>query len=569
MNEWFKKTIEQIKALWGKWTTVQKIILLAVVVAAVVLIILLFSMSARPSMVPLITAPIADESDREQISIRLDQEGIKHTVSADGKIFVEDQKTARKMIALLAREDLLPEESSPWDVFQMDRWTVTQFEREIKQRQAITQRLEQFIEALPEIDSAEVILVLPEDEIFTESQNPVTASIIITPMPGTDITTNRKKLEGIVTLVKKGVEGLLDENIAITDHNGYLLNDFAGMADFDDLELVKRQIREKTLLERQYKSQMVMELSKIFTSERVRVTGVSIEMSFDKITEETTEYFPIEITPEDPRTPYPDRVTIPNVPRSIQQIDETFEGTGFNPQGPPGQEGQTPPAYQDLDNLLGKYENTSSTENYEVNERNTVEERSPWDIEKITASVVIDGIWKWEYDDDGEVVLNPDGSIKRIYLPVADEDLSKAKGLVEGALGLDKARGDKVTVEHLQFDRSKEHLEEDQKFRNQARLRQTILYSLIGVAAVVIAFIAFRLVSREAERRRRLREEELSRQHQAMREAALRSAEEEGLEVEMSVEERARLEMQENAINMAREHPEDVAQLIRTWLVEE
>jgi flagellar M-ring protein FliF len=27
--------------------------------------------------------------------------------------------------------------------------------------------------------------------------------------------------------------------------------------------------------------------------------------------------------------------------------------------------------------------------------------------------------------------------------------------------------------------------------------------------------------------------------------------------------------MQENATNMAREHPEDVAQLIRTWLVEE
>jgi flagellar M-ring protein FliF len=55
------------------------------------------------------------------------------------------------------------------------------------------------------------------------------------------------------------------------------------------------------------------------------------------------------------------------------------------------------------------------------------------------------------------------------------------------------------------------------------------------------------------------------------REAALRSAEEEeeGMEVGMSVEDRARMEMQENAINMAREHPEDVAQLIRTWLAEE
>ena len=53
------------------------------------------------------------------------------------------------------------------------------------------------------------------------------------------------------------------------------------------------------------------------------------------------------------------------------------------------------------------------------------------------------------------------------------------------------------------------------------------------------------------------------------REAALRSAEEESMDVEMSVEERARMEMQEHAMNMAREHPEDVAQLIRTWLVEE
>jgi flagellar M-ring protein FliF len=85
----------------------------------------------------------------------------------------------------------------------------------------------------------------------------------------------------------------------------------------------------------------------------------------------------------------------------------------------------------------------------------------------------------------------------------------------------------------------------------------------------LVSFIVFRLISREIERRRRLREEELARQHQAMREAALRSAEEESAEVEMSVEDRARMELEEMAINAAREHPEDVAQLIRTWLAEE
>ena len=41
------------------------------------------------------------------------------------------------------------------------------------------------------------------------------------------------------------------------------------------------------------------------------------------------------------------------------------------------------------------------------------------------------------------------------------------------------------------------------------------------------------------------------------------------MEVSMSVEERRRMELQENAVNMAKEHPENVALLIRTWLMEE
>jgi flagellar M-ring protein FliF len=71
------------------------------------------------------------------------------------------------------------------------------------------------------------------------------------------------------------------------------------------------------------------------------------------------------------------------------------------------------------------------------------------------------------------------------------------------------------------------------------------------------------------ERRRRLKEEELLRKHQMEREKTLWEAEQAGMEVSMSVEERKRLELQENAINMAKEHPEDVALLIRTWLMEE
>ena len=171
--------------------------------------------------------------------------------------------------------------------------------------------------------------------------------------------------------------------------------------------------------------------------------------------------------------------------------------------------------------------------------------------------------------DIGLTHIELDGGVPNPYLEISDEEIKKAQSLIEHAIGFDRTRGDSVVVQHIQFNRIEQFDREDEEFRNQRRIQQAVIYYIIGVAVSIVAFIIFRVISREMERRRRLREEELARQHQMMREAALKSAEEEEMDVAMSVEERARMEMQENAINMAREHPEDVAQLIRTWLVEE
>ncbi len=569
MNEWFTKILDKIKTLWGKWSTVQKIILIGIVVVVIGGLVLLTTVSASPSMVPLLTNPISDPEALDRISLRLDEEGVDHMVTEAGHILVPDRKVRKRLVTILVREDLIPPDTSPWDIFHMDRWTLTDFEREVNLRQAIAQSLEQHIESLEDIDSAQVSLVIPQKELFAEDQDEVTASISLTPAPGSDLITNRKKIEGIVKLVNLAVPGLREENIVITDHNGLVLNDFADLAEFDRLELSKRQIEQKEALEKRYKKQIYSELARMFSADRVSILKVDIDMDYRKETVETEEHYPITTVPDDPTTPYSEYKYVLSIPRSTENRSEHFKGSGWNPEGPPGQEGQVPPAYKDLDGLVGEYDLEHQIENQEINTRSVLEEKSPWEMRRITIGVAIDGIWKWEYDDKGAVKLNTDGSIVRRYNPVSDEDLSKAKNLIEHAIGANRDRGDSVTVQHLPFDRTAQFTEEDEEFRNRKRMQMAIIYSIIGVAVIIVAFVIFRLVSRELERRRRLREEELSRQHQAMREAALRSAEEEGVEVEMSVEERARLEMQENAINMAREHPEDVAQLIRTWLLEE
>ncbi|AEJ19813.1 flagellar basal-body MS-ring/collar protein FliF [Gracilinema caldarium] len=568
MNEWLQKFIEQIKTLWGKWTLVQKIILIGIVVAALVAVVVMVRVSATPTMVPIIDAPIKDENARDRIITRINEEGVKTTVSSTGVIMVSDEKTARRLRSILIREDLIPSGTDPWALFDRDRWTITDFERNVNLRRAITQMVTEHVKALDDVDDANVTIVMPERQLFQADQNPVTASVIITPRPGSDITTNRKKIEGIQKILKFAVEGLKDENIVITDQNGLVLNDFAGMQDLDRLELSKREQRLIQSLEVQYRASVLKALQQIYTPDRVRDLNIKIEMDMSKKAIQTEEFFPITIKPDNPDTPYDDSEVVKSITRSQSTSSTKWEGTGFNPEGPAGVEGQTPPAFKDMSNLYGRVEQQTLTQNEEINRRQIQEERSPT-INRVTVSVNIDGRWKIKYNDKGEPVINKDNSIEREYIPIPDEELKKAQALVQDAIGFNRSRGDSVTVQNIQFDRTKQFAEEDAAFLRQRQFQVTMLLLLVGITVLLVSFLIFRIVSRELERRRRLREEELSRQHQMMRESALRQAEEEGVEVSMSVEERKRLELQENAINMAKEHPEDVAQLIRTWLLEE
>ena len=571
MNEFLQRLINQVKELWAKWSRTQKIILFTVLGVSLVAVILLVALTSKPSMVPLLSSPIADEETLNRIILKLDEEiPGQFQVRTDNIIMVADERTKRRMIGVLTREDLIPEETDPWAIIDIDRWTLTDFERKVNLRRAITNRLEQFIEALDFVDAAEVIIDLPEDSLFIEDQKEYTASIQITPKPGfEDDSTRRKKIEGIQRLVKLSVSGLKDENIVITDHSGTILNDFEGLADLDRLELTRRELREKQELEQNYKKEILASLREFYAADRVEILKLEIDLDTSKETSQTKEHFPITLTPDNPATPYDESERIASTPISSEEIERKWRGTGINPEGPPGQEGQTPPDYKDLSNLVGELDEKSVIQNQAINEKITSREERPWDIKRITVGIAIDGIWVWKYDEKGEVMLNPDGSIIREYTPVSDDELKRVESLVKGAVGYSRERGDVVTVEHLQKDRRALFKEEDDLFRRKQQTRQIILWVLIGLAAVLVVAIAARMLSRYMERKRLEREEELARQHQAMREAALRSAEEAGEEVELSIEERARQEMQENAINMAREHPEDVAQLIRTWLMEE
>ncbi|MCL1960042.1 MAG: flagellar M-ring protein FliF [Spirochaetes bacterium] len=567
MNEFFKKLITKAAVLWEGWSVQQKIIIAVIGVVVILGVFMLFKVSATPVMVSVIDAPIKDEAVLDRIILRLNQENIKVVVT-NGFVQVPDDATARRMRAILIREDLIPTGIDPWQVFDRERWTITDMERNVNLQRALRGTITEHIKSIDDIDDATVNIVWPKRELFVTDQNPVSASVIITPKPGSDITENRKKVEGIQKLLQFAIEGLKAENIVITDQRGLQLNDFKGMEAMDRQNLIERENKFILTQEAKYRALVLNALQLTFSQNRVRDLNIKIEMDMSTKSFTENEVTPIIMKPQTPGLPYDDSIRTESVTVGETTSQTTWKGTGFNPEGPPGTEGQAPPAFKDMSNLWGEMTQTTRTHNEELNKRVTQGEKSP-QIDRITVSVNIDGTWKWKYDAKRNPVITPEGSIEREYTPVSDEDLRKAAAYIRDAVGYSSARGDSVTVTNIQFDRTDEFKAEDAAYFRKKQIQVTVVVFLSGLILLLFGFILFRMISREMERRRRLSEEERARREQMLRESAMAEAEQEGMDVSISMEERARMELMESAINMAKEHPEDVAQLIRTWLLEE
>ncbi|MBO4857024.1 MAG: flagellar M-ring protein FliF [Treponema sp.] len=567
MNEWLKKVTAKLKELWTKWSLVQKVILFGIIVIVIVVIVATVRLSSKPTTVRLFNAPVTDEVALSRILDRLSQENV-NADSANGFISVDDDATARRMREILISENLVPSSIDPWAGFYDRSWSTTDADQNVKLKNTIQKQLKSHIEAISDVQMADVNIVLPEKQLFSADQEPVSASVILKVTPTSTLLTDKRRILGIQRLILTAVEGLKEENLIITDIDGKQINDFEGMAESDRVDIIAKQQKLILSREAEIRAKILKAFQNTFTEDRCRDMIVAVEMDMSQRQSESTEYSPIIIKKDNPDTPYDDSEYRDVLPISQQTITKEWQGTGYNPEGPAGVEGQTPPVYSDMSNVIGKSTETGVTQNNAINTKQISEISSP-KIDKISVSVNLDGRWKKVTDPETGKLVIEDGAIKRIYTPLTANEMSEAEKSIKGAIGYDRDRGDLVVVTNIPYDRDEEFAKEDAEYFAKIQRQRMIVLILISVVVVLVGFILFRVISKEIERRRREREARLLAEQQAARERALWDAKDEGMEVTMSVEETRRMELQENAITMAKEHPEDVAMLIRTWLMEE
>ncbi|MDE0228809.1 MAG: flagellar basal-body MS-ring/collar protein FliF [Spirochaetaceae bacterium] len=535
---------QQAFGFWGRLTGAQRWSLGGALVVAVVAAGLIGAsreggpLSTGVRMVPLINAPVEDAGQLLRIAGRLDQERVEYEIRAGDRIFVADQDSARRLRAILIREDLIPAHTDPYSVFDLGRFSVTDFERSVNLQRALTRSLEQHIEALDDVAAAHVTLVVPERELFAEDQLPTTASIVITPRPGSEILDDHQRVLGIQRLVQFAVAGLSAEHIVILDPRGVQVNDPGGLSGRSRMNLVERQLDTKYGLEQRYTREIVTALGNIFSADRVQIVRLDIDLDLSAQSTTTEEHFPIALREDDPLTDTDESLLVASISVAEDEVSETRSSS---------------------DGAASEnYERRSISRSEVVNRRNTVREESPWAINRITVSVALDGVWRTEFRPDGGVALNPDGSVRRTYTPVPGDELRKATLLVQDAIGWDRQRGDSVTVEHLQFDRSSQFEREDALLR-----REAWLLSMLPVAAAVTAVLLLLALVVVLRRRQRRRRAERAAGGTARLSSATRvfgTAAPGGL---------ADREMRRNAEHLARRRPQDAARALRRWLVED
>ncbi len=562
MNDFLKKIVEQVTTIYKKMTVTQRLIVIGVGVAVIALFVIILASSGQPTKVILYSE--LNVKDFGEMTKKLQEWNTKFATKGNS-IWV-DPKDKEYIKMKLAQEGVIPQGLKGWELFDTEKWTTTDFERNINKRRAIIGQITRHIKLIDGIEDVSIEITMPSTELYIDSEKPITASVIITPAPYSDIGKNEDKIKGIINLVAFGVDGLKKENIVITDNKGNIISDFSYGEKFGNLDIAQKEYAIKERMRQTLVGEVRQRLKQVVGEDKIDMS-LELEVNFDQEEVKKLEYLPTVIKPDNPLTPYDESEVVEKVERSGKEVTENFEGPGMMPEGPPHTEPNLPPGYKEAANKYAKYKKTENIKNYEIGEATTGTKKAAYSIKRVSIAVWIDGTWEKLYRNNGDIYFT-NRKIMRQYTPRTEEDIRSFTDLVKGSIGYNPARGDQVIVRNIKFDREKEfELENIKEFKRQ-QAKKMLLIVLMAVLGILLLTLLVRYFQKELDRQRRIREEELARQQELLRQQALQDAERDLSEPTISLEERARLEMEENARNLAKEHPENVAKLLRTWMAD-
>ena len=383
-------------------------------------------------------------------------------------------------------------------------FSMTDEEFEIKKLRMFQGELEKTIKTFPQVEDAKVHITQGEESVFTKDSDPGKAAVYITLKSGNEL--DKTQVKSIMSLVSASSKNIPKQNVEVIDQNMTLLSE--GIYDEEGNSLTGASSTNTRAAEKQLNEELqnslIGMLESVFGKGKVKAT-VNSALSLD-----TVEKTSIEIDP--------DKVIKSEVRSENSTSDSETTGS---------------PVDNNMTNQeeSGDGDSTSIEESieYEVGKTETKTITTPGEVKRLTASVAIDG-------------------------NLSALELTEVENMVSAAIGMNTDRGDDISVVSMNF-ATDDAVEEDEELLEQQRNKKIALF--IGALLLVLLIIGAIIYKR--------RKDKLDDEYEGI--DYIDDYDEDDLN-RLANEGSKETSLEDEVRSFASKSPEEVTELLKTWLNE-
>jgi flagellar M-ring protein FliF len=414
MNQNLAKLLAQMREIWKQLGAAQRVSVVASALVVIGGLAALTFWSSRPDY-GLLYGRLS-EADAAQVIAALDESKIAYKVTS-GSIMVPSDKVYL-MRMKLAEKKIPRGDGVGFEIFDKPNFGISDFVQRANYVRAVQGELARTIGQIDEVESARVMIVLPENRLLLDKDKYATASVFVRVRGNSQL--QPQSINSIRFLVANSVEGLKANHVTVIDNMGNVLsenNDNDSLTGMTTTQLAVRRNLE------QYLAKKAQDMLEKFLGPGQAVVRVAAEINYDTTTRSEEKF--------DSENP---------VLRSQTKNDENMDSSTSTPTAAASISSSTGETNEVAAGPVNNTKNRKSvtTVQYEIGKTTSSTVQTAGGLRHISAAVTIAAGYEGAGADRKVVKRKP-------------EDLDKLKTLVASAVGIDTTRGDTVTLEEMPF----------------------------------------------------------------------------------------------------------------------
>jgi flagellar M-ring protein FliF len=464
MNQNLSKLFAQLRDIWGQLGATQRLNVAAATFVLVAGLCVLAFWSSRADY-GLLYGGLSDAEAAKVIAALDDAKVPYKTGTGGGSILVPADKVYQMRMQLAGR-GIPSGDGVGFEIFDKANFGISDFVQRANYSRAIEGELARTISQIDEVESARVMIVMPENRLLLDKDTYPTASVFVHVRGNSQL--EQQSINSIRFLVANSVEGLKPNHVSVVDNLGNVLSE---NSDDDSLTgLTSTQLVARRNLE-QYLAKKAQDMLDKVLGPGQAIVRVSADINYDTLTRSDVKYDP-------------DGQVIQTQTKDDQNTDSsttsstTPVGIAGNTSTNASQGGPAP-----INSTQNR--NTTSTVEYDISKTTSDLVETAGGIKRLTASVSI------------AAQVQGTGDARKV-VPRTPEELEKLRSVVASAVGIDTTRGDSIALEELQFNNDfatdvTHELDQQQKQDFWWDLARNATYPAL---AIVVFVILLRLLSR-------------------------------------------------------------------------